>query len=125
MVMSINAMKENSFILKKARSRWYPAQTITNADYADDMALLANVPTPVESLLNSLEWTAGGISLHVNADKMEYMCFNQKGDIFTLNGGSLKLMDKFMYLRSSISSTENDINMRMNCYWQVFTHMEV
>ena len=35
----------------------------------------------------------GGIGLHVNADKTEYMCFNQRGDISTLNGGSLKLMD--------------------------------
>ena len=39
------------------------------------------------------------------------MCFNQKGDIFTVNGGSLKLVDKFMSLGSSISSTKIDINM--------------
>ena len=25
-----------------------------------------------------------------NTDKMEYMCFNQRGDISTLNDGSLK-----------------------------------
>ena len=31
----------------------------------------------------------------------------------TLNSGSLKLVDKFMYLRSSVSSTENDINLRL------------
>ena len=39
------------------------------------------------------------------------MCFNQRGDISTLNGSSLKLVDKFNYLRSSVSSTETDINM--------------
>ena len=39
------------------------------------------------------------------------MCFNQKGDIFILKGGSLKLVDKFIYFGSSVSSTENDINM--------------
>ena len=33
--MSIDLMKENSFILKKARSRRHPVQTITDADYAD------------------------------------------------------------------------------------------
>ena len=85
---------------------------MTDTNYADDMALLANTPTQAESLLNSLEQTAGGICLHLNTDKKEYMCFNQKGDITTLNGGSLKLVDKFMYLGSSVSSTENDINMR-------------
>ena len=36
--------------------------------------------------------------------------FNQKGDNSILNGGSLKLVDKFNYLGSSVSSTENDIN---------------
>ena len=38
------------------------------------------------------------------------MCFNQKGDISTLNSGSLKLVEKFTYLGSSVSSTEKDNN---------------
>ena len=37
---------------------------------------LAISPTQAESLLLCLEWAAGGIGLHVNADKTEYMCFN-------------------------------------------------
>ena len=32
------------------------------------------------------------------------MCFNQKGDISTLDGTSLKLVDKFTYLGSSVST---------------------
>ena len=47
-------------------------------DYIDDIALLANTPTQTATLLHSLEWAAGGIGLYVNADKMEYMCFNQR-----------------------------------------------
>ena len=35
---SIDLMKENGFTLEKARSRRYSAQTITNADFADDRA---------------------------------------------------------------------------------------
>ena len=42
-------------------------------------------------------------------DKMEYMCFNQRGNISTLKGGPLKLVDKFTYYGSSVSSTKNDI----------------
>ena len=64
-----------------------------------------------EFLQHSLEQAAGGIDLDVNADKMEYMFFNKKENISTRNGGSLKLVDKFTYLGSSLSSTENDINM--------------
>ena len=41
------------------------------------------------------------------------MCFNQTGNISTLNGSSLKLVDKFTYLRSSVSSTDTDINSRL------------
>ena len=65
----IDLMKENGFTLAKARSRRYPAQTIMDVDYADVIALLANTPTQAKSLLHSLEWSASGIGLLVNADK--------------------------------------------------------
>ena len=41
----IDKIKENGFKLKKERSRRYPAKTITYADYADYIELLANAPT--------------------------------------------------------------------------------
>ena len=103
-------MKDNSFKLTKERSRRYLAQTITDTD---DIALLANTPAQAETLVHSLERAAAGIGLHVNADKTEYMRFNQRGDISTRNGSSLKLVDKFTYLRSYVSSTETDINTRL------------
>ena len=74
-----------------------------DADYADDKALLANTPTQAKSQLHSLERAAAGIGLHINAHKTEYMCFNQKGDISTPNGSSLRLVDKFTYQGSSVS----------------------
>ena len=40
--MSVDLMKENTSHLKKARSRWYPTETIIDADYIDDLMLLAN-----------------------------------------------------------------------------------
>ena len=98
-------MKDNGFKLTKERNRRYSARTITDVDYADDTALLANTPTQAESLIHSLERAAAGIGLHVNAHKTEYMCFNQRGDI-TLNGSSLKLVDKFTSLGSSVSLTK-------------------
>ena len=50
-------------------------------DYTEDIELLANTPTQVKSLQHSMEWVAGGIGLHVNVDKTEYMCFNKRGNI--------------------------------------------
>ena len=50
----------------------------------------------------------------------EYMCFNQRGDISTLNGSYLKLVDKFAYLGSSVTSTETDINTWLAKAWAGF-----
>ena len=69
--------------------------------WKNDIALLVNKPNQVEKQLHSLERAAAGIGLHVNAHKTEYMWFNQAGDISTLDGTSLKLVDKFTYLGSS------------------------
>ena len=73
----------------------------------------------------SLEWAAAGIGLHVNAPKTEYMCFNQAGDISTREETTLKLVDKFTYLGSSVSSTEKDINMRLMKAWTAIDHLSI
>ena len=64
---SIDKMKESGFELTKKRSRRYPAKTITGADYADDIAILANTPVQAEKLLHSLERAAlslASMSMH-------------------------------------------------------------
>ena len=122
---SIDKIKENGFKLTKKRSRRYPAKTITDADYADDIALLVNAPAQAETLLHSLERAAAGFCLHVNAYKTEYMCFNQIGDISTLNVSSLKLVNKFPYLGSSVSSTETDIDRRLPKAWATINRLSI
>ena len=82
---SIDKIRENVFELTKKISRWYPATTITDADYVNDIANLANTPNQTETLLHSLERAAAGIWLYVNAHKTEYMCYNQTADISRRN----------------------------------------
>ena len=65
--------------------------------------ILANTPNQAETLLHSLEQAAAG--------------FNQAGNISTLEGTSLKLVDKFTYLGSSVSSTQKDIDTRLTKAW--------
>ena len=115
----------NGFELTKKRSRRYPAKTITDADYADDIAILANTPDQAETLLHGLEWAAAGIGLNVNAHKTEYMCYNQMGDISTLEGTPLKLVDKFTYLGSSVESTEKDIETRLTKAWTAINRLSI
>ena len=88
-------------------------KTLTDADYAGDLAKLANTPDQAETLLHSLEQAPAGIGLYVNAHKTEYMCYNLTGDISTLDGAALKLVDKFTYLGSSVASTKKDIDTRL------------
>ena len=113
------------FTLTKERSSRHPAQIIMDADYANYIALMANTPAQAEYQLRSLEQAAGGIGLHMNADKAEYMCFNLRGDIATLNGGLLKLVNKFTYLGSRVSSTENDINTRLAKAWTTIDRLSI
>ena len=88
----------------------------TFADYADDIAILENAPAQeAETLLQSLERAAVGSGLHVNAHKTEY----------TLGDSSLKLVDKFTYLGSSVLSTEKDIDTRLTKAWTAIDKLSV
>ena len=53
------------------------------------------------------------------------MCYNQTGDITTLDGASQKLVDKFTYLRSSVSSTEKDIDTRLTKAWTAIDRLSI
>ena len=67
--------------------------------------------------MHSLEQAAASIGLHVNAHKTEYMCYNQTGDITSLDWTPRKLVDKFTYLGSSVSSTEKNVDTRLTKAW--------
>ena len=116
-------MKENGFKLAKERSRRYFAQTITDTDYTDGIALLANTPAQAKFLLHSLERAAGGIGLNVNVDKTEYICFNQRYDISTQKGGLLKPVGKSTNLGSNITSTETDNNIQLAKAWTAINRL--
>ena len=53
------------------------------------------------------------------------MCYNQAGDVSTLDGTSLKLVDKFANLGSSVSSTEKDIDTRLTKAWKAIDRLSI
>ena len=53
------------------------------------------------------------------------MCYNQTSDISTLEGTSLKLVDKFTYLWSSVSSTEKDPDTRLTKAWTAIDKLSI
>ena len=61
--------KKNGIKPTKENSRRYPAKKITDADYANDIALMANAHAKTDNQLHSLEQATEVISLYVNAHK--------------------------------------------------------
>ena len=94
-----------------------------DTDYVDYRALHANTPAQAESVLHSLEQTAGGTGRHVTANKTEFMWFKRGESISTLSGRSLKLVDMFPYLGSNIPLTESDINIRLAKAWTAINRL--
>ena len=74
-------------------------------------------------ILDKTDWILHGTN--VNGHKTEYMCYNQTGNIATLDGASLKLVDKFTYLGSSVSSTEKDIDTQLLKAWTAINRLSI
>ena len=53
------------------------------------------------------------------------MCYNQTDDISTQDGTSLKLVDKFTYLGSSVSSTKKYIDTRLTKVWTAINRLSI
>ena len=110
---SVDKMKDYGFKQAKERSRRYPAQIITDVDYADDIAhLKKHLPKPKLCYI-------------VKTDKTEYTCFTQRSEFSTLNGSSLKVVYNLAYLGSNVSSTETDINTRLAKAWTTIDSLSV
>ena len=114
---TLDINKHLGFTISKSRSPRHPAVTITDADYADDLALFSNNCKDAERMLHLLESAAATIGLNVNAGKTEQISYNQNGTINTINAERIKLVDDFTYLGSSIASTEKDIDIRIAKAW--------
>ena len=63
--------------ITERKSTIYPAVNITDADYADDIAITTNNIREANLLLHSIEKSAKEIGLHGNVDKTEYITLNQ------------------------------------------------
>ena len=103
----------------------HPYSNIDTTAAWKKLAILANTPNQAKTLLHSLERAAACFGLHVNAHKTEYMCYNQTGDISTLDGTSLKLVDKFTYPGSSVSSNEKGMDTRLVKAWTAIDTLSI
>lgn len=92
---------------------------ITDLDFADDLALVAETIQNLEDLLHSLETSASQVGLYCNEGKTEFI--SSSGNILpliSLNGVNIKLVKDFKYLGSHINSSEDDFKIRKGLAWK-------
>ena len=88
---AIDEKLDLGFTLIQRRSIRHPAKKISDADYADDIALLTDYIKDAEATLHSVENLAKVIGLFVNATKTKFICLNQNAarGIKSLNGETI------------------------------------
>ena len=112
------------FTLQQRRSRRFPAKNITDADYADDLVILANNIVDAEKLLHNLENAASEIGLYINVSKTKFMTLNViDGSITSINGENIEKVDDFQYLGSFVASTSRDVDVRIGKAWSAINNM--
>ena len=67
--MSVDKTNDNGLMLHLRKSSRNPAIHITDADFADDIALIAGTLANAQNLLHSLESAANSVGLFLNETK--------------------------------------------------------
>ena len=113
------------FTLVQRKSRRIGPQVITDMDFADDIALLANCLKDAEELLQLVESNALKVGLGMNAKKTKAMIYNEPPSIIkTLDGSDLEIVTDFKYLGAWIASSESDLNIRKAQAWKACNSMD-
>ena len=124
--MSVDTIANKGLEIKPRRSSRYPAEYLTDTDFADDIALISESLVNAQSLLQSLEQASNCVGLYLNETKTEFvnMCTSDNDFIIkTLNNTLLKMVSDYVYLGSYISSSEKDFLTRKGMAWSACNAM--
>ena len=98
-----------NFVVRRGSRR--PAQHLTDLDFADDLALIAESIKNAGILLQSLEEAASAVALLCNETKTEFISTSTSSDtIHSLSGAPTKQVQDFVYLGSHIMESKKDFN---------------
>ena len=120
------------FTLRKRQSRRIPPISITDLDFADDIALLSDDIEKARQLLRNVETECLKVGLALNAKKTKSMFFNIQPEIIkTIDGKDIKQAiveetgeQDFKYLGSWVCSKDRDISVRKALAWQSLNKMK-
>ena len=126
MLISVDTMKENGLQYRPRRSFRHPDLFITDADFADDIALLSDSLTNAQALLSALESASNCTGLYLNETKTECMPINTRNNIQirTLSNNILKCVEDYKYLVSHILNSKKDFNTRKGMAWNACNKMD-
>ena len=108
MRVSVDSIPESGLMYQHRKSSRNPALYVTDADFADDIALLSDNLQGAQALLSSLESAANCVGLHLNKTNTEFMPVNIRNnqEIKTLSENILKCVEDYKYLGSHIKNSE-------------------
>ena len=114
-----NKEEELGFQLERRKSRRIPPITVTDLDFADDIALVAQEIEAAQEILLRVETEACKVGFHLNAKTTEVQSynFNTPMQIKCLSGTILKEVDNFKYLGEWTQSSEKDFLVRKALAW--------
>jgi Reverse transcriptase (RNA-dependent DNA polymerase)/Domain of unknown function (DUF6451) len=91
---------------KKRGIWWTPFKHLEDLDFADDIALLAQSATHMQSKLNDLHEESNKFNMKINASKTVSMSNDRSSQArFIIGGQAIEQVDKFTYLGSVITTT--------------------
>lgn len=102
------------------RSQRYPAEKVSNLDFADDIMELEESLEEAQSQLDLLGLTAKEVGLHINTTKTKRITCNIPNTSLQLNGEDIENTEDLQYLGSYIALTGKDIECRKGKGWNEF-----
>ena len=92
------------FMVEPTKSRRYPLITISDLDFADDIALILNHIDEPQCQLQSVVNAATNVRLHLNAVKTQAIIYNRDPAVIkTKSNDSIRKVAHFKYLGSWIN----------------------
>ena len=117
---ALEGREDLGFQLTKRWSRRHPPVTITDLDFADDIALISEEIAEAQEMLNRVETETLRIGLHLNEKKTEIMINEHDPELLAItskNGKKLKVVENFKYLGGRMKNSEVDFEIRKALAW--------
>ena len=96
---------------------------ITDLDYADDIAIIADCPNVMQDMLSRIMGVAARVGLRINVAKTKLLVSGAPPPVILANGTPLEVVDRFQYLGAVITPSADptpEIQCRIARAWEAF-----